>query len=94
MKQLYEIAAVQRQIVDRLHGTPDAARHAVETDDMYIIKPNHPWWSGQNWAHGRPLPEGFRYASDSNTQWMTGRELKDLLSPPADSVATATAIPA
>jgi UDP-N-acetylglucosamine 4,6-dehydratase len=82
---------------EKLHEallSEDEARHAVETDDMYVIKPNHPWWSGQNWVHGRPLPEGFRYASDSNTQWMTGRELQDLLSPPQDSVATATAIPA
>jgi UDP-N-acetylglucosamine 4,6-dehydratase len=82
---------------EKLHEalvSEDEARHAVETDDMYIIKPDHPWWSSQNWVSGRRLLEGFRYTSDSNTQWMTGRELEELIAPPSDSISTEDKIPA
>jgi UDP-N-acetylglucosamine 4,6-dehydratase/5-epimerase len=81
---------------EKLHEvliSEDEARHAVETDDMYVIKPNHPWWSIQNWVSGRRLPEGFRYTSDSNPQWMTARELEELISP-SDPFSAPAAIPA
>jgi hypothetical protein len=35
-------------------------------------------------VNARPLPEGFRYASDNNEQWITGRELQELISSPAE----------
>jgi UDP-N-acetylglucosamine 4,6-dehydratase len=48
-------------------------------DDMYIIQPSHPWWKRSNWIHARQLPEGFRYASDSNDQWLSHEQLQELL---------------
>jgi hypothetical protein len=27
------------------------------------------------------LPEGFRYASDTNERWLTNRELQELITP-------------
>jgi len=81
---------------EKLHEallSEDEARHAVETDEMYVIKPNHPWWTEQNWVSGRRLPEGFHYTSDSNTQWMTSRELEELIWP-SDSFSAPQAIPA
>jgi UDP-N-acetylglucosamine 4,6-dehydratase/5-epimerase len=80
---------------EKLHEallSEDEARHAVETDEMYVIKPNHPWWTEQNWVNGRRLPEGFHYTSDSNTQWMTPRELEELVWP--SSFSAPQAIPA
>lgn len=56
----------------------DEARHAVEVENMYIIKPEHPWWRGGNWDNGKMLPEGFRYTSDENSQWLGEEELKRL----------------
>jgi len=56
----------------------DEARHAVELDDMFIVKPSHPWWFGENWEQARSLPEGFRYTSDTNSQWLKVDELKVL----------------
>jgi UDP-N-acetylglucosamine 4,6-dehydratase/5-epimerase len=82
---------------EKLHEallSEDEARHAVETDEMFIIKPNHPWWSSQNWVSGRRLPEGFHYTSDSNTQWMTSRELEELVWPSSGTFTAPTAIPA
>jgi UDP-N-acetylglucosamine 4,6-dehydratase len=49
----------------------DEARHTVELEDMYVIQPNHPWWPVENWGNAKPLPDGFRYTSDANTQWLS-----------------------
>jgi UDP-N-acetylglucosamine 4,6-dehydratase len=46
---------------------------------MYVIQPAHSWWSGQNWKDAQPLPEGFRYGSDSNSRWLTSEELHALI---------------
>jgi UDP-N-acetylglucosamine 4,6-dehydratase/5-epimerase len=54
---------------EKLHEvlvSEDEARHALELDDMFVIKPAHPWWQSENWTAGRPTPEGFRYSSDHN----------------------------
>jgi len=67
---------------EKLHEvliSEDEARHALELDDMYVIKPAHPWWHVDNWVNGRPLSEGFRYASDSNKVWLTIPELKQMV---------------
>lgn len=56
----------------------DEARHTVELDDMYVIKPLHDWWSGTNWIEGRALPDGFGYTSDANTAWLTADQLREL----------------
>jgi len=67
---------------EKLHEvliSEDEARQAIETDDMYVIQPAHPWWRKENWNHARPLPEGFRYSSDNNPQWMSAEELYELV---------------
>ena len=46
---------------------------------MYVIQPAHPWWSTQNWKDARPLPDGFRYGSDSNAHWLTAEQLRELI---------------
>jgi UDP-N-acetylglucosamine 4,6-dehydratase len=71
---------------EKLHEvllSEDEARNAVELDEMYIIQPSHPWWKGTNWLHGRELPQGFRYTSDSNEQWLTNEQLQELIEPGA-----------
>jgi UDP-N-acetylglucosamine 4,6-dehydratase len=57
----------------------DEARHTVETDDMYVIRPTHEWWGGQNWSAATPVPENFKYTSDTNTQSMAAAELAKIL---------------
>ena len=58
----------------------DEARHTVEFDDMYVILPPvHPWTNLQHWSDGRPLPPGFRFASDTNERWLSGEDLNRLL---------------
>jgi UDP-N-acetylglucosamine 4,6-dehydratase len=64
---------------EKLHEvliSEDEARHTMECEDMYIIKPTYSFWDDESWSEGTPLPDGFRYASDSNTQWLKGKELQ------------------
>lgn len=67
---------------EKLHEvlvSEDEARQTVELDEMYVIKPAHPWWQGKNWVHAKPVREGFAYASDSNPQWLTAAEFRELI---------------
>lgn len=67
---------------EKLHEvliSEDEARHTLELDDMFIVEPAHPWWSSDDWKDGRPLPDGFRYGSDNNSQWLKGDELQLLI---------------
>ena len=57
----------------------DESRAALEFDDMFLITPMFQWWGGEGWQEGKPLPEGFRFASETNTQWMSQAELRSLI---------------
>jgi len=58
----------------------DEARHTLELDDMFVIEPVHPWWTRETWAHGKPLPDGFRYGSDTNPWRLSPHELREMIS--------------
>src|ERR1700723_431397 len=69
---------------EKLHEvlvSEDESRQTLETEDMYVIQPSHPWWKSDNWIKATPLPDGFRYSSDNNERWLTRRELEELVSP-------------
>jgi|HubBroStandDraft_2_1064218.scaffolds.fasta_scaffold56720_3 UDP-N-acetylglucosamine 4,6-dehydratase len=79
-----EIETVGIRPGEKLHEvlvSEDEARNTIEVEDRYIIQPSHPWWSRENWSNGKPLAEGFRYASDTNERWLTGRELQEFIAP-------------
>lgn len=57
----------------------DEARQTVELDDMYVIQPAHPWWRYEAWDHGRPLPEGHRFSSDSSPLSLDVEGLRTLI---------------
>ncbi len=57
----------------------DEARHTFQMDDKYVIEPSHPWWTTDIWRKGKPLPDGFEYASDQNDQWMTIEQLRQII---------------
>src|SRR5256885_106354 len=69
---------------EKLHEvlvSEDESRNTLETEEMFVIQPTHPWWRSDNWVHAKPLPEGFRYSSDGNDRWLTRRELEELVAP-------------
>jgi UDP-N-acetylglucosamine 4,6-dehydratase len=67
---------------EKLHEiliSEDEVRQVLELEDMFVIKPAHPWWQVGNWVKGQPLPDGFRFASNSNPHWLTVNELKQMV---------------
>ncbi len=56
----------------------DEAHNTVELDDLYVIKPVHPWYGVDLWANASPLPDGFRFSSDTNERWLQVNDLRNL----------------
>jgi UDP-N-acetylglucosamine 4,6-dehydratase/5-epimerase len=66
---------------EKLHElliSEDEARNTLEYDDMYLLQPIFPWWTIEAAAGGRPLPDGFRYSSDGNADWLTEDQLRKM----------------
>jgi len=68
---------------EKLHETligEDDARHTLETDGYFIIEPEFHWWSSEVHVNSgaRPVPSGFNYTSDSNTDWLSVERLREL----------------
>jgi UDP-N-acetylglucosamine 4,6-dehydratase/5-epimerase len=73
---------------EKLHEvmiTADDSRQTVELDDRYVIEPAFSWWSHETYlAHGaKVVPDGFCYASDTNSEWLSRERLAELLANPA-----------
>jgi UDP-N-acetylglucosamine 4,6-dehydratase len=68
---------------EKLHEvliSEDEARAAVELKDMYVIQPPETEWFGHDWQReGKALAEGFVYASNTNSAWISVEQLKDML---------------
>ncbi|MBN1264760.1 MAG: UDP-N-acetylglucosamine 4,6-dehydratase (inverting) [Anaerolineales bacterium] len=68
---------------EKLHEvliSEDEARHTIELDDMFIVEPPGMLWFGKSWREkGKTLPEGFRYVSNENKEWMDRQELVEML---------------
>ena len=60
----------------------DDARHTVEHDEYFVILPAFEeseakrYWEANG---GKPCPDGFRYASDINSQWLSVEELRAMI---------------
>ncbi|MBE0479076.1 UDP-N-acetylglucosamine 4,6-dehydratase (inverting), partial [Candidatus Aerophobetes bacterium] len=59
--------------------TEEEARHAKEFDNFFVIEPEHAFWDQRNFEGGVPLPEGFKFASDSNNSWLTKEEIQIMI---------------
>jgi UDP-N-acetylglucosamine 4,6-dehydratase len=73
---------------EKLHEvmvTDDDSRYTVDMEDRYVIEPAFHWWSRTSFAKdgGKPVPDGFRYSSDTNTQWLDVDGLNKMLQEPA-----------
>ena len=58
---------------------PEDAAHTFEYPEHFKILPAINNWSSsvERIKDGNPVPDGFRYASDNNTDWMGVDELRD-----------------
>jgi UDP-N-acetylglucosamine 4,6-dehydratase len=69
---------------EKLHEvmiTDDDSRQTLELDDRYVIEPAFAWWQRDRYAAtgAMPVAEGFRFASDTNTDWLDAPRLKALI---------------
>jgi len=66
---------------EKLHEaliTEEDGRDTVSYNGMYVVMPRYPWWERQNYENAEKLPEGFVYTSDTNSEWLTVEDLKNL----------------
>lgn len=70
---------------EKLHEvliSEDEARSTVELDDMFVVMPAESLWFGREWEKvGKPLPDGFRYASNNNPQWLSIEDIRKMIEP-------------
>jgi UDP-N-acetylglucosamine 4,6-dehydratase/5-epimerase len=68
---------------EKLHElllTTDESRHAIDAGEVYVVLPEHPWWTANpGWMEGKPVTDGFVYSSDSNDWWVGPDELTAML---------------
>jgi UDP-N-acetylglucosamine 4,6-dehydratase len=65
--------------IHELLVSPDEARQTLEFPDMFVIQPAHNWWNQGNWTEGQPLPDGFSYGSNSNSDWLSVEALREMV---------------
>lgn len=66
---------------EKLHEqmiSPDDARRTVAFADHFVVQPVLAGWSYQLPDGGEQLPEGFQYASNTNDEWLTVDELREM----------------
>jgi UDP-N-acetylglucosamine 4,6-dehydratase len=79
-----EIAVIGIRPGEKLHEvliSEDEARGTVENADMFIVKPPETLWERALHYDGTPLPEGFRFSSDTNAKWLDIPGIKRLIEP-------------
>jgi len=59
--------------------TEDESRHSKEFDHGFMIEPEYPFWTERTFKDYKKISEGFRYSSDNNTQWLTKKELMNII---------------
>jgi UDP-N-acetylglucosamine 4,6-dehydratase len=67
---------------EKLHEvlmTEDEASRAVETDKYYVIKPIFQGPQDATWQSAKAVPDRFRYASDTNDQWLEAKQIQKMV---------------
>ena len=68
---------------EKLHEiliTADESRHTIDTGDIYVVLPEHPWWTDRpGWVDGTPLADGYNYDSGTNEWWLDADQLRSQL---------------
>ncbi|HEY9759841.1 MAG TPA: UDP-N-acetylglucosamine 4,6-dehydratase (inverting) [Oculatellaceae cyanobacterium] len=80
---------------EKLHETlvpRDESPWCVEFEDRFVIQPSQLWWNARRYLEsgGTAVPDGFKYSSDSNSQWLTKEELQNLISSATSTIGTPT----
>lgn len=67
----------------------DEARQTLEFDDHFIIGPAAQWWrdAADKYPNARRCAEDFCYASDTNPDWLSVAQLRELIKPYREGVS-------
>ena len=80
-----EIEFIGIRAGEKLHEvliSEDEARSTVELEDMYVVQPATSPWFGYEWEdQGKKLEYGFRYASNTNDEWLTKAQIEEIVAP-------------
>jgi UDP-N-acetylglucosamine 4,6-dehydratase len=70
---------------EKLHEvliSEDESRHTVEMENMFVVQPAEALWFGYSWQEkGKLLQDGFRYASDNNSDWLDIEGIRNFIAP-------------
>lgn len=59
----------------------DEARNTRELEDMFVVQPTMPVWFAREWQdQGKSLPDGYRYSSDTNPEWLSISQIQEIVS--------------
>jgi len=70
---------------EKLHEemiTETDALNTIEFKDYFVILPSAPLWDSREFMSafgGKPCPNGFRYSSGSNSEWLTVEQIRGLI---------------
>ncbi|HWR83506.1 MAG TPA: UDP-N-acetylglucosamine 4,6-dehydratase (inverting) [Candidatus Deferrimicrobium sp.] len=70
---------------EKLHEemiTETDALNTIEFENYYVITPSMPLWDTSEFArvfNGKACPDGFRYSSGTNPQWLDVTQLRELI---------------
>jgi len=80
-----EIEVIGIRPGEKLHEVlihEDEARNTVELEDMFVVQPAIELWFVHDWKEkGRLLPDGFRYGSDTNSNWLNIDQIRQMIAP-------------
>jgi UDP-N-acetylglucosamine 4,6-dehydratase len=60
----------------------DESRSTIELEDMFVVQPVAALWFGYEWQQrGIQVPDGFRYSSAENPDWLDIDRIRDIIAP-------------
>ena len=69
---------------EKLHEvliSEDEARTTIELDECYVVLPPEALWFGQENGKYPTLKDDFRYASNTNDEWLSMEQIQEMIAP-------------
>jgi UDP-N-acetylglucosamine 4,6-dehydratase len=80
-----EIEVIGIRPGEKLHEimiSRDESRATIELQDMFVVESQSALWFRHDWSlEGKKVPDGFKYASNNNTDWYTVDQIKSMIAP-------------
>lgn len=59
--------------------TEDESARAKDLGELYMVRPQFPWWDAKLWNGTKAPPEGFLYCSADNKDWVSSSQLLSMV---------------